>query len=306
MGWEMEEIEEVLERIWDLHDKISDAIHALSRAHFLRSIKSLAKSDARDLESAAEPGCGDGKGGFVFTKDFLAAAEDGAAMAAEARSLDSIRAALENLEDQLEFFHVSRSLFCRIKVRHTMRYRSVRALIIIVLLQTVQLQQRAERDAAVAQLEQSRIVLAMRLANHQGEKYKVIEEALAFVGDVHDKGCFITPEALCDMPRSQSDDNLEDYDSKRSSIFLQMIISSLSLAKRSFRLENISGVFSHAAIFAASMLAFLQLHQISSKSSTPQIPDQLSSNRSERNTWVLNNSSRNGEIKHLDVLSARG
>ncbi|KAJ8476610.1 hypothetical protein OPV22_020337 [Ensete ventricosum] len=276
MGWEMEEIEEVLERIWDLHDKISDAIHALSRAHFLRSIKSLAKSDARDLESAAEPGCGDGKGGFVFTKDFLAAAEDGAAMAAEARSLDSIRAALENLEDQLEFFH------------------------------TVQLQQRAERDAAVAQLEQSRIVLAMRLANHQGEKYKVIEEALAFVGDVHDKGCFITPEALCDMPRSQSDDNLEDYDSKRSSIFLQMIISSLSLAKRSFRLENISGVFSHAAIFAASMLAFLQLHQISSKSSTPQIPDQLSSNRSERNTWVLNNSSRNGEIKHLDVLSARG
>ncbi|CAL9190918.1 plastid division protein PDV1 [Musa acuminata AAA Group] len=277
MGWEMEEeIEAVLERIWDLHDKISDAIHALSRAHFLRSIKSLAKSDARAVEAAAEPCCGDGKGGFVFTKDFLAAAEDGAAMAAEARSLDAIRAALENLEDHFEFFH------------------------------TVQLQQRAERDAAVAQLEQSRIVLAMRLANHQGKKYKVIEEALAFVGDVHDKGCFITPEALYDMPRSQSGDNLEDYEERRSSIFLQMVVSSLSLAKRSFRLENISGVFSHAAIFAASMLAFLQLHQISSKSSSPQIPDQLSCKRSERNTWVLDNSSQNGEINHLDVLSARG
>ncbi|URE11896.1 hypothetical protein MUK42_23834 [Musa troglodytarum] len=278
MGWEMEEIEAVLETIWDLHDKISDAIHALSRAHFLRSIKSLAKSDAQAVEAAAaEPGCGDGKGGFVFTKDFLAAAEDGAAMAAEARSLDAIRAALENLEDHFEFFH------------------------------TVQLRQRAERDTAVAQLEQSRIVLAMRLANHQGKKYKVIEEALAFVGDVHDKGCFITPEALYDdMPRSQSGDNLEDYEEKRSSIFLQMVISSLSLAKRSFRLENISGVFSHAAIFAASMLAFLQLHQISSKSSTPQMPDQLSCKRSGRNTWVVDNSSRNGEIKHLDVLSARG
>ncbi|GKD97479.1 plastid division protein PDV1 [Tanacetum coccineum] len=46
---------------------------------------------------------------------------------------------------------------------------------------TVQTQQRAERDVAIARLEQSRIVLALRLADHHGKKYKVIKEARAFV-----------------------------------------------------------------------------------------------------------------------------
>ncbi|GJY15092.1 plastid division protein PDV1 [Tanacetum coccineum] len=48
---------------------------------------------------------------------------------------------------------------------------------------TVQTQQRAERDVAIARLKQSRIVLALRLADHHGKKYKVIEEARAFVGE---------------------------------------------------------------------------------------------------------------------------
>lgn len=105
----MEEVEAVLERIWDLHDKISDAIHAISRAHFLSSVKGL-RSGRQPPVAAPAPAKGggeggEGKGGFVFVKDFRVE-EDGAAMA-EARSLNDIRSALENLEDQLEFFHVS-------------------------------------------------------------------------------------------------------------------------------------------------------------------------------------------------------
>ncbi|XP_065048031.1 plastid division protein PDV1-like [Musa acuminata AAA Group] len=87
----------------------------------------------------------DGKRGFVFVKDFQAE-EDGIAIA-EARCLDAIRSALENLEDQLEFFHAIKS------------------------------QQRAERDAAMVRLGQSRNILSRRLAEHQGKKYIVIEMA---------------------------------------------------------------------------------------------------------------------------------
>ena len=61
-------------------------------------------------------------------------------------------------------------------------------------MQTVQTQQRAERDAAIARLEQSRIVLALRLADHHGKKYKVIEEARAFVGEVQNHGKFTPPD----------------------------------------------------------------------------------------------------------------
>ncbi|KAE8717194.1 Detected protein of confused Function [Hibiscus syriacus] len=51
MKWDMEieEIEAVLEKIWNLHDKLSNAIHSISRAHFLNSIKALIKSDKKKL-----------------------------------------------------------------------------------------------------------------------------------------------------------------------------------------------------------------------------------------------------------------
>ncbi|GFQ08837.1 plastid division protein pdv1 [Phtheirospermum japonicum] len=151
---EVDEIEAVLEKIWDLHDKLSDAIHSISRAHFLNSVKNRKsgefyfhrkkKSGDDDPETKIGPG-------FVFAKEFRVDEDEQAVQ--EAKSLYAIRTALENLEDQLEFLH------------------------------TVQTQQRAERDAAIARLEQSRIILAMRLAEHQGKKYKVIEEALALIGD---------------------------------------------------------------------------------------------------------------------------
>ncbi|XP_010925782.2 plastid division protein PDV1-like [Elaeis guineensis] len=279
MRWEMEEIEAVLERIWDLHDKISDAIHAISRAHFLKSIKALSQSAWENKHRPAAVkvagGEGEGRSGFVFVKDFRAEEEE--AVMAEARSLNAIRTALENLEDQLEFFH------------------------------TVQSQQRAERDAAIARLEQSRIILAMRLADHKGKKYQVIDEAVEFVGDVHNTGHFVSPKNLCEMPRNQSGDNLEIHEGKRSCVMMQMLISSLALAKKSFKLESIGSVLGNAAVFAVSMLALLQLHQVAFRSETPQIQDQTYyGRRNEKDISQLENSSRTNRMKQFDVLSARG
>ncbi|KAJ0466272.1 putative plastid division protein PDV1/PDV2 [Helianthus annuus] len=107
MNMEMEEVEAVLEKIWDLHDKLSDAIHSISRSHFLHSVKSLRSST--DLFAPNKKlSDADVKGGFVYVKDFPIEEDDDSAIH-EAKSLNSIRTALENLEDQLEFFHVS---FC--------------------------------------------------------------------------------------------------------------------------------------------------------------------------------------------------
>ena len=92
---EPEEAEAVLETIWDLHDKVSDAIHALSRAHFLRTVRRRAE---------------DRPTGVVYIKGVPADGNEEAdlnAVAKEASSLHAIRAALEDLEDQFECFLVS-------------------------------------------------------------------------------------------------------------------------------------------------------------------------------------------------------
>lgn len=112
MKWEMEieEIEAVLEKLCDLHDKLSDAIHSISRAHFLNSVKAPKKSDKKNVVSDEKTG------GYVFYKDFRVEQDDDSAIQ-EAKSLNVIRTALENLEDQLEFFHVSSIEFpCKFKV----------------------------------------------------------------------------------------------------------------------------------------------------------------------------------------------
>ncbi|URE45984.1 hypothetical protein MUK42_25021 [Musa troglodytarum] len=262
---EIEEVEAVLERIWDLHDKISDAIHAISRAHFLRSVKGLrgGRQPPVATPAAAKGGGegGEGKGGFVFVKDFRVE-EDGAAMA-EARSLNDIRSALENLEDQLEFFHP---------------------------------------------LEQSRIILAMRLAEHRGKKYKVIEEALAFVGDVHNMGRFVTPETLYEneMTRSQSGKNLEDHECKGPSMLMQMFISSFAVAKRSLGLVSVQGILGNAAMFTVSMLALVHLNQVAFKGEAAPRDQAFYRRRNGVRFSRMDDSSHGGQLKRLDVLSARG
>lgn len=175
--------------------------------------------------------------------------------------------------------------------------------------QTVQAQQRAERVVAIARLEQSRVVLAKRLADHRGKKYKVIEDALAFVGDVHDVGSFVRPETLYEneITGCQSGKNLEGHEEKQPSMFVQVFLSSFTAAKRSIRLVGFQGILGNAAIFAASMLAFLQLNRVAFNGGTALTQDQaFYRRRNESDFMLLDKSSKGNRLKHLDVLSARG
>lgn len=281
MVWEMEveEIDAVLEKIWDLHDKLSDAIHSISRAHFLRSVKSSLRPNSGDKK----PGFSDSddttnRTGFVFVKGFPV--DDSAIQ--EAKSLNVIRTALENLEDQLEFFH------------------------------TVQIQQRAERDAAIARLEQSRIVLALRLGEHQGKKYKVIEEARAFVGDVRDGSCFASPESLYGSAACRSVENCLPQGGKGSNVLFKVLISGLNFAKKSIKLDHLNGILGNAALIAVSMIAVFHLHQVSSSNKgryTLDLPQRQEDNILGRNVTQVSRpegSSSGGRSTHIDVLLARG
>ncbi|XVF10007.1 hypothetical protein REPUB_Repub07fG0147100 [Reevesia pubescens] len=275
MKWDMEieEIEAVLEKIWDLHDKLSDAIHSISRAHFLNSIKALKNSDKKKLYNDVVVG-DDNRTGFVFVKEFRI--DDGDSAIQEAKSLNAIRTALENLEDQLEFFH------------------------------TVQIQQRAERDAAIARLEQSRIILALRLAEHHGKKYKVIDEALAFVGDVHDASRFVSPENLYGTPVSPSGENVVSHEGNRSNTLIKVLVSSFNFAKNSLKFDHMGGILSNAALFAVSMIAMLHLHQIAFTEHSPRQEDNINSRRNMRKNSQLEGPLSYDHLSHLDVFLARG
>ncbi|KAL5539779.1 hypothetical protein UlMin_043293 [Ulmus minor] len=275
MKWEMEidEVEAVLEKIWDLHDKLSDAIHSISRAHFLNSIKAQRKSDKKKPDGNAISN--DNRGGFVFVKDFRPDHADDSAIQ-EAKSLNAIRTALENLEDQLEVFH------------------------------TVQVQQRTQRDAAIAQLEQSRIVLAMRLAEHHGKKYKVIEEALAFVGDVQDATRFVSPEKLYVSPFTSPGENLDTREGKSSNVLFNVLVSSFNFAKKTLKLDSMGGILGNAALVAISMIALLQLQQVSNNEHPQRHEHNVYINRGVNKTTQLQESSSKSRSSNLDVLLARG
>lgn len=266
MRWDAADAEAVLERIWDLHDRLSDAILAVSSTHFLTAPPPRPSACAR-------------RNGYVFFKGRPeGAAEDGGGSAlaaaagamAEARSLHAIRSALEVLEDHLEFVH------------------------------TVQSQQQAERDAAIARLEQSRLVLATRLAEHQGKKYRVIDETLAFVGGVSDKSRFISPEDL--RPTCESGEEAVENGVNGSSIIANLLSGSLSLARNSFRVDKIGGALGNAAVFAVSMLAFLQLHQVTFRSSAQPMEYRKRIDYS----YQSGSSQQICKGKHLEVYLARG
>lgn len=281
---EVEEIQAVLQKIWDLHDKLSDAIHSISRANFLDSVRSRINRKAKagnfvnnnviDNISAANGG------GYVYFKDSSAGAgaEDPASLQ-EAKSLNAIRTALESLEDQLEFFH------------------------------TVQMQQKAERDVAIARIEQSRMILAMRLSEHQGKKYEVIEEAETFVG-------------LCNASRFGSQGNIyspsaphdeEKFAVKRSwgrNAIFNLLFSTFNFVKKGIKLTCISGIFGNTAMVAISMLVVVHLQQIGIKDRyIMELSQTKEDNVSSRKmTKVLRPevSSSGGSSTSLDVLLARG
>ncbi|XP_030501932.2 plastid division protein PDV1 isoform X2 [Cannabis sativa] len=275
MKWEMEidEIEAVLEKIWDLHDKLSDAIHSISRTHFLNSIQTHRNSDTKKPSAASPNDALPGHRGFVFVKDFRFHHDDDSAIR-EAKSLNAIRTALENLEEQLEILH------------------------------TVQAQQRVERDAALAQLEQSRIVLAMRLAEHHGKKYKVIEEALAFVGDVQEANQFVSPEKHYGSPFSPSGEKLESHERKRSNLLYNFFISSFNLVKKTLKLECFGGILGNTALVAISMIALLQMQQVAHREDNQKHEDIV--HRRVRKASRLQASPSHDSLSNLDVLLARG
>ena len=107
MRWDAAEAEAALERIWDLHDRLSDAILAASRAHLLLPAPPPPPVPSAPFAKGTHRVCGGSKNGCVFVKggggDALAAAAEAVA---EARSLHAIRSALEDVEDHLEFLHV--------------------------------------------------------------------------------------------------------------------------------------------------------------------------------------------------------
>ena len=266
MRWDWEtpateaEAEALQERIWDLHDKLSHAILALSACAGLPACRCRGAPNGHVVVKGQRPPKG---GGHV---DLAAAA---AAMA-DARGLHAIRTALEDLEGHLHF------------------------------LRDVQSQQRADRDAAIARVQQSRILLAARLAEHRGKGHGVIEEALGFVGDVRDKSHFVSPEDVYGM-HSQSGEDEEDRRGHGSNMVVRVVSCSFALAKNILRFETMGSVLGNATVFAVSMLTFLQLHQLASGKQMPAVQYRRTDNVS-----LSGGSRKDTKGKHLEVLLARG
>ncbi|CAM6091921.1 unnamed protein product [Calypogeia fissa] len=165
---EPDEIGVVLARASELHAKITDAIERALKSEFLLSTSggrspkngdSAAAVSAGDNASGGSPTSDSGRGGGKESSSRRTSESDGSHEqrgdgSAEARSLGAIRDALEVLEEQLE-----------------------------ALQQTVQQQQRTEKDAALAELEESRRILLRRLKDHRGREWEVVHEALAFAGE---------------------------------------------------------------------------------------------------------------------------
>uniref|UniRef100_A0A0D9UYG5 Uncharacterized protein n=1 Tax=Leersia perrieri TaxID=77586 RepID=A0A0D9UYG5_9ORYZ len=264
---ETEEAEAVLETIWDLHDRVSDAIHALSRAHFLRSVRRRGGDKGKPAAGGHVRVKGGGGGGDGDVGEEAASLD---AVAEEARSLHAIRAALEDLEEQFEYFL------------------------------SVQSQQQAERDVSLARLEQSRILLAIRLNGHRGVNQKIIDEALDFVRNV----CHgIWPSLSVNKPGklgSHSEADCNNDRQKGSNFLGQMIASSLALVRNSFSTRNFGGLLGHSGVLAVGMLTLLQLHWLSSGQQGPSVGKYSYKMINQENLSRLE-ASKDTRMSHLDV-----
>lgn len=177
--------------------------------------------------------------------------------------------------------------------------------------QSVQTQQQAERDAAIARLEQSRIALAMRLAEHNGKKYKVIEEARALVTDVRKASLFVSPENPFGPSTYPVNRNFASPEDKRSNVLVNFLISTFNFVSSTLKLDSMSGTLGNAALFTISMLAFLHLNQVSGKEkytlNLNLSPNQnLDYTRDMSKVYRTVGSSSSDHSDQLDVMSARG
>lgn len=239
---EGEEIEEMMEKAWDLHDKMSDAISTVSKSHFL--LNSIHHHHEARTGS-------DNLGSFIHipnTQRFCAAADamqekGGENQVAETRSLNTFRSTLEALEDQLHFLHIQQS------------------------------QQRAERDATLTQLEESRLILLRRLTEYHGRQWDFIQEALSFSTyrgeeeDLHvSPSSYLYPTleqpdgAIYSEKKMIYDEKIGDYQKNSFNGLTRLLSISIQSVKNSDRLHKIAGVVAKAAFVA--VLGILGVQQM--------------------------------------------
>lgn len=94
---------------------------------------------------------------------------------------------------------------------------------------------------------------------------------------------------------------------KESNAVFKILISGLSFAKKTIKLNHFTGILGNAALFAVSMVAVLHLQQVSSRSRYISHLPQKQENNIRGVTKVSRpEGSLSNVSAHMDVLLARG
>lgn len=168
--------------------------------------------------------------------------------------------------------------------------------------QAVQSQQQAERDFALARLEQSRVMLAIRLKEHSGKNHEVIDEASDFVRNVYQD---VWPSLSVNKPEKRADSSSDTV--KGPNFFVRMFSSSLSIAGRSFSMKNLGGALGNGAAFAIGVIALLQLRWLAASGAHgPGVGNYPYRRINEKKSSRLGTSRGGSTVPHLDVSLAKG
>lgn len=145
----------------------------------------------------------------------------------------------------------------------------------------------------------------MRLAEHHGKNYGVLEEALAFVGSIKTTSHFVSPDHLYDSNLNPTGAN-STPDGQKSNFVINAFASTFGFAKRALGFNHVRGVLGNAAIFAISMVAMLHLHQVATSEHHVQKKEDRFYRSQQRKTYGREMSSGDRTLDHLDVMMARG
>ncbi|ERN17628.1 hypothetical protein AMTR_s00059p00174130 [Amborella trichopoda] len=148
---EADQIGFVLSRVSELQSKINNCIHRATK----QESTFMEEEEDSDVEGGKEE---DADEESVSSRTGELRLQNDNEAHAEAESLLNIRSALESLEEQLS---------C---------------------LQALQHQQRLEREATLAEIDQCRRVLLKKLKDYKGQDFEVIHEASAFAGETGEQG----------------------------------------------------------------------------------------------------------------------
>jgi hypothetical protein len=145
----------------------------------------------------------------------------------------------------------------------------------------------------------------MRLAEHHGKNYGVLEEALAFVGSIKSNSHYVSPDHLYDSSRNPDGAN-SIPDGIESNFVINAFASTFGFAKRALGFNHVKGVLGNAAIFAISVVAMLHLHQVATSEHHLQKKEDRFYRSQQRKTYGRDKSSADRSLDHLDVMMARG